>query len=101
MDIKIAVNTEALDSLMVECRNEVMRAMADVGREFVDDAVAEGNYRNRTGNLRRSNFAEVDENGLTLGNKADYASDVESRGFEVCSTFALRAVERLQEKFGK
>lgn len=101
MDINVAVNADALNSLMAECRGEVMRAMEEVGQEFVDDAVAEGSYRNRTGNLRRSNFAEVDESGLTLGNKADYASDVESRGYEVCSTFALRAAERLQEKFGK
>lgn len=101
MDIKVTVNAEVLNFVMAACKLDVENAMEDVGQEFVDDAVAEGNYHDRTGNLRRSNYAEVDENSLTLGNKADYASDMESRGFEVCSTFALRAAERLQEKFGK
>lgn len=101
MDINVAVNAEVLSFVMAECKRDVESAMQEVGDQFVADAIAEGSYRNRTGNLRSSNYATVDESGLGMGNKADYASDVESRGYEVCSTFALRAVNRLQDKFGK
>ena len=97
----MAVNVELLNFVMAECKRDVEREMAGVGEQFVQDAIAEGTYRNRTGNLRRSNFYEVEDDGLGLGNKADYASDVESRGYEVCSTCALRAAIRLQEIFGK
>lgn len=101
MDINVAVNVELLNFVMAECKRDVEREMAGVGEQFVQDAIAEGTYRNRTGNLRRSNFYEVEDDGLGLGNKADYASDVESRGYEVCSTCALRAAIRLQEIFEK
>lgn len=95
------INTQldGLDGLFDACKRDVMKEMAVVGQEFVEDAVNEGNYHDVTGHLRASNYYEVHEDGLELGNKADYASKVEARGLEVCSTFALRAEAKLKEIF--
>ena len=71
----------------------------DVGDAAVKDAKANHTYRNRTGNLEKSNTFDVDKDGLTLENTAPYASYVESKGFEVLSGSALRAEKKLKEIF--
>ena len=78
---------------------EVEKSMIDVGDESVKDAKANHTYQNRTGNLEASNTYDVDEDGLTLENTADYASYVEAKGFEVLSGSALRAEKKLKEMF--
>lgn len=81
---------------------EVEEACEDVGEQAVDYARAHGSYRDRTGTLRRSNRHEAGEDGLTLVNDAEspeghhYASDVESRGYEVLTGAALFAERELQ-----
>lgn len=97
MDINSKLN--GLDGLLEQCREAVKAEMVIVGEEYVAEAQQEGNYHDRTGNLRASNYYQVDDNGLEVGNKADYASKVEARGYEVSSTFALRAEAKLKEKF--
>ena len=97
MDISAQIS--GVDGLLEACKRDVMAAMNEVGEQYVDDAVNEGNYHDVTGNLRRSNYYKVDEDGLEVGNSADYASSVEARGLDVCSTVALRAEERLKERF--
>lgn len=78
---------------------EVEKAMIDVGDEAVKDAKANHTYQNRTGNLEASNDYDVDKDGLTLDNTADYASYVEAKGFDVLSGAALRAEKKLKEIF--
>lgn len=78
---------------------EVEKAMIDVGDEAVKDAKANHTYQNRTGNLEASNGYDVDKDGLTLENTADYASYVEAKGFDVLSGAALRAEKKLKEIF--
>ena len=78
---------------------EVEKAMIDVGDEAVKDAKANHTYKNRTGNLEASNDFDVDKDGLTLENSADYASYVEAKGFDVLSGSALRAEKKLKEIF--
>lgn len=78
---------------------EVEKAMIDVGDEAVKDAKANHTYQNRTGNLEKSNIYDVDKDGLTLDNTADYASYVEAKGFDVLSDPALRAEKKLKEMF--
>ena len=78
---------------------EVESAMIDVGDEAVKDAKANHTYQNRTGKLEASNDYDVDKDGLTLTNSADYASYVEAKGFEVLSSPALRAEKKLKEIF--
>ena len=78
---------------------KVEKAMIDVGDEAVKDAKANHTYKNRTGNLEASNDFDVDKDGLTLENSADYASYVEAKGFDVLSGPALRAEKKLKEIF--
>ena len=73
--------------------------MADTGDAAVKDAKANHTYQNRTGNLEASNDYDVDKDGLTLDNTADYASYVEAKGFDVLSGPALRAEKKLKEIF--
>ena len=65
--------------------------MTDAGEKAVEYNKRNGNYRNRKGNLRRSNYYEVSEDGLIVGNSAEYAGDVEARGYMVSSEGALLA----------
>ena len=78
---------------------EVEKAMIDVGDDAVKDAKANHTYKNRSGNLEASNDFDVDKDGLTLENSADYASYVEAKGFDVLSGPALRAEKKLKEIF--
>ena len=73
--------------------------MKEEGEAFVEDAKATGNYQDHTKHLRESNDYEVNEDGLILKNEADYASFVESKGFDVLSGAALYAEKRLKEEF--
>ncbi len=84
-----------VEAFFEEGFNEVQEAMREAGEAAVEYNIAEGNYRNRTGNLRRSNYYEVHEDYLEVGNSAHYASDVESRGYMVCSEGALIAERML------
>ena len=80
---------------------EVEKKMIDVGDEAVIYAEVNGDYQDHTLTLRTSNDYDVDKDGLTLKNEAEYASFVESKGFEVLSGAALYAEKRLKEEFEK
>lgn len=88
-----------VDDFFDEGEWEVEKAMIDVGDEAVKDAEENGNYQDHTLTLRTSNGYDVDKDGLTLENTADYASYVEAKGFEVLSGSALRAEKKLKEMF--
>lgn len=74
-----------------EGTEEVVEAMKLAGEAAVAWNIANGDYQDRTGNLRASNYYEVAEDGLIVGNSADYAGYVESKGYMVCSEGALLA----------
>lgn len=76
----------------------VQKKMIDVGQESVTYAEENGSYEDHTLTLRTSNEFDVDEEGLTLMNKTEYASFVESKGFDVLSGAALHAEKRLREE---
>lgn len=86
---------------------EVEAKMIDVGDEAVKYAEEHGDYQDHTLTLRTSNKYDVDKDGLTLYNDAtapngyQYASNVESKGFDVLSGAALHAERRLKEEFEK
>ena len=63
-----------------------------------DNAVEHGSYQNRTRTLRKSNKYSVQDDGLELRNEAEYASFVESKGYEVLTGAALFAEKRLKEE---
>lgn len=84
---------------------EVEKKMIDVGDEAVKYAEEHGNYQDHTLTLRTSNEFDVTKEELTLYNAAtapngfQYASNVESKGFDVLSGAALYAEKRLKEEF--
>nr|DAQ64391.1 MAG TPA: hypothetical protein [Bacteriophage sp.] len=94
-----------VDSFFDEGEWEVEKKMIDVGDEAVKYAEEHGNYQDHTLTLRMSNKYDVDKDGLTLYNDAEslkgyqYASNVESKGFDVLSGAALYAEKRLKEEF--
>lgn len=95
----VAFDFSSISSFFQELENEAIEAMNAVGKEAVEYAKENGSYRNRTGKLRASNKYEADSTGLAVKNTAEYASDVESRGYEVISGAALYAEKRLKEIF--
>ena len=88
-----------LESFMRELEDEIDRVVESVGREAVEYAVEHGTYQNRTYKLRSSNKHKVEPDGLLLYNDAEYASNVEQKGYDVLSGAALFAEKRLKEEF--
>ena len=88
-----------VDQFFDDVEWEVEKGMIDVGDAAVKDAEENGTYQDHTLILRTSNTYDVDKDGLTLENTADYASYVEAKGFEVLSGSALRAEKKLKEMF--
>lgn len=88
-----------VDKFFQDGKWEVEKKMIDVGDESVKFAEEHGTYQDHTLNLRTSNKFDVDENGLTLENTAEYASYVEAKGFDVLSGAALHAEKELKNAF--
>ena len=80
-----------VEQFLRDGRNEVIEAMREAGEAAVEYNIANGDYQDRTGNLRRSNYYEIDGDTLSVGNSADYAEYVEAKGYMVCSGGALLA----------
>ena len=86
-----------VDAFFNEGNLELDSIIESVGSEAVDYAMDNGDYQNRTGELRKSNKVKVDD-GLILENTKEYASNVEARGFDVLSGAILYAHKRLEEE---
>lgn len=84
---------------------EVEKKMIDVGDEAVKYAEEHGDYQDHTLTLRTSNKYDVDKDSLMLYNDAtapngyQYASKVESKGYDVLSSAAIHAEKQLKEEF--
>ena len=96
MDVKFDLSD--VDGFFWQGHSEVKAVEDKVGKEAVDYAIERGSYRNRTGTLRKSNKYSVQDDGLELRNEAEYASFVESKGYEVLTGAALYAEKRLKEE---
>mgnify|MGYP000285483415 FL=1 len=88
-----------VDSWFDEETAHVLEKEREIGAEAVEYAKDNGNYQDHTSLLRKSNDSEVDKQGLLLKNETDYASYVESKGFDVLSGTALFAEKKLKEEF--
>lgn len=96
----ITADFSDVDDFFRRGKQEVHQKVEEIGQESEQYAKDHGNYQDRTGNLRQSNGHDVDDNeSLELTNSADYASYVESKGFDVLSGAALYAQKRLKEEF--
>lgn len=102
---RVDIDFSDVDSFFEEEEWRVQKKMIDIGDDAVRYAEEHGNYQDHTLTLRTSNDFDVDEEGLLLKNEAaspkgyNYASDVESKGYEVLSGAALYAEKRLKEEF--
>ena len=76
--------------------DDVRKAMREAGEAAVEYNIENGDYHDRTGHLRASNYYEVEDDKLVVGNRADYADDLEARGYMVCSGGALLAESMLK-----
>lgn len=94
----VELDLSDIDAFFDKGMSEVKEVTKSVGEESVQYAKDNGDYKDHTKVLRNSNKYEVDESGLTLKNEADYASFVESKGFEVLTGAALHAEKRLREE---
>lgn len=98
-------NFSDVDEFFERGMREVEQVERKRAQEAVDYAKLTGTYQDKTGTLRDSNKFEVDESGVTLYNDAqspqghNYASNVESKGFEVLSGAALYLEKKLKEDF--
>ena len=89
-----------VDAFFRKGKHEVHQMVDSIGEESEQYARDHGSYQDRTGYLRSRNGHNVDENEtLELTNDAEYASYVESKGFDVLSGAALPAQKRLKEVF--
>lgn len=86
-----------VEAFFKEGYTELDSIIDSVGQEALDYAKENGSYQDRTGELRKSNVARV-ENGLILENTQEYASHVEAKGFDVLSGATLHAHKRLEEE---
>lgn len=96
MDVKFDFSD--VDSFLEQGYAEVKAVEEKVGKEAVNYAIEHGSYQNRTGTLRKSNKYAVEVDGLVIRNDAEYASFVESKGYEVLTGAALFAEKRLKEE---
>lgn len=84
-----------IERFFADGRQEVKRYFEDLGQRAVDANVREGDYKNRTCNLRRRNYFKATEDELILGNSASYASEVESKGYNVIDSGVKMIMEEL------
>ena len=86
-----------IDEAMDNFESELNKELDNIGKESIQYAISNGNYQDRTGELRKSNTYEVQKDGLLLENSKEYASYVESKGFEVLTGAALFAQNKVDE----
>ena len=87
--------TKEIEQFLTDGKREVKEYFNQLGQRAVDANVAEGDYQNRSGNLRRSNYHEETEDELVIGNSAEYASNVESKGYNVIDSGVKLIMEEL------
>lgn len=85
-----------IEAFFAKGREEVKAYFDDLGSRAEALNKEEGDYQNRTGNLRRSNYHTATADELVLGNSADYASEVESKGYNVIDS----GVKLIMEEIG-
>ena len=88
---------DEINAFFAQGEREIDEFLDTLGKTAVELDKANGNYRNRTGNLRRSNYSNVHDHTLTIGNKAEYASDVSSRGYDVIDSGILYIKKEIED----
>ena len=84
-----------IERFFAQGRKEVKDYFESLGQRAEDANKRDGDYTDRTGNLRSRNYHTATEEELILGNSADYASHVESRGYNVIDSGVKLIMEEL------
>lgn len=118
---------EELEKEIEKFENKIQTIMELGGEAYISTARQNGSYQDRTGNLRSANSYVVRKKGqpvrevigkpqtakliseepsnadfaLIGGNGMEYASHVESKGFDVASSGQLAAERVIEEEFRK
>lgn len=90
--------SDSFDKLIEELDQEVHDKLEQIGAEAEAIAREKGDYRNRTGRLRRSVYHKVTGTSLEFGDSAPYASKVSSKGYDVIDSgvsFIRGEIEKL------
>lgn len=93
-------------SFFEQGNRELDAAVAEIGDKAVEYAKANGTYKDSVGkpsgyvHLRQSNTSRVENHSLILENGKEYASNVESKGYDVLSGAALYAQRELKNRIG-
>lgn len=124
LDIDMDFN---LDDEMDKLKGVIRTRMSLIGETYVATSRENGNYKDRTGNLRSGNGYAIAEEGnissvvtgrpetkagmineiggagmeVTFGNGMGYCSDVEARGYDVVSSGFLEAEKMAKKLFSK
>jgi len=88
-----------VDAFFDKGKAELVADLHTIGKDAVINCKRDGNYQDRTGNLRAANKYEVEsqaEISLTLKNEKEYASYVEAKGFNVQSMAQLEIERKLK-----
>ena len=114
--MKVDANFSGLDEFLAEAEDEIKQGMIEVAHEGVDFAKTHGEYKNHTHNLIPSEsghqkakektenlllYGKRPKNGIILADGMEYASFVESKGYDVLSGGAIHAEAEAQKKFSK
>ena len=86
-----------IESVLDSFEGDLRHEMEEIGKSAIEYATDRGNYQDRTGQLRESNAYEVHSDGLVLSNSKEYASYVESKGFDVLTGAVLEAQSKLEK----
>lgn len=89
------LNTE-IEKFFADARREVKEYFEDLGQRARNKNMSEGDYQDHTRHLRQSNYYKATEDELILGNSAEYASNVESKGYNVIDSGVKLIMEEIQ-----
>lgn len=84
-----------IDKELSQAEEYVRSEFTAAGKLAVEYAKEHGNYKDHTGHLRRSNKFIATSKSLTIENTADYASNVEAKGYDVLSGAFLQLLNLL------
>ena len=120
--MKVDIDFSGLEKFLAEAENEIKQGMIEAAHEGVDFAKTHGEYKNHTHNgeivdmyipaesghqkakEKTENlllYGKRPKNGIILADGMEYASFVESKGYDVLSGGALHTEAEAQKKFSK
>ena len=84
-----------IEKFFAQGRQEVKEYFERLGQKAVEANKSDGDYQDHTHNLRNSNYYKASEEELVIGNSAKYASNVESRGYNVIDSGVKIVMEEI------